>query len=379
MTAPTKTASKEASQAKYVPKVGNVDPFATRLAAELKHDRGILACRYDPAAEFLFAGARDYLVHRWDLNQEPVVDPPIDPKKKPKVRPIPAAPLSARTEYAGHESWVGALGLFSDGERMATGDFVGRLNIWSDRTGKPTSRHSFQAHQGSIRKLDVNPDGKTIATAGNDGAVRIWDAGAESKMLHELLGHNCHVYHVASHPSGKSLVSADLKGRVKHWSVKTGKLIRDLDASMLYTYSEKYQVDVGGIRGMTFNADGSQLCCAGATGEKGIAHSGHARVLLFDWETGKLSRELKPEKEEICTAWGVRFHPDGFIIGSGGSRTGGFLWFWTPDNDVAFHLIKFKQRAPGFDLDLSPGNRQLAVANHDGAIRLYEMPTKSES
>lgn len=377
MATPNKATSQETTQALYVPKVGSVDPFATRLIAEMKHDRGILACRYDPAGRFLFAGARDYLLHRWDLDQEPVIDPPMDPKKKPKVPPIPAAPESARAEYAGHESWVGAMGLFDDGKRMATGDFVGRLMVWSDRAGKPKPLYSFRAHQGSIRKLDVSPDGKMIATGGNDGAVRIWNASAKGEMLHELLGHHCHVYHVMFHPDGKSVVSADLKGRVKHWSLKTGKLVRELDASLLYTYSEKYQVDVGGIRGMAFNAKGSQLCCAGATGEKGIAHSGNARVLLFNWESGKLERELKPEKEEICTAWGVRFHPDGFIVGSGGSRTGGFLWFWTPNEEVAFHMIKFKQRAPGFDLDLSPDNRQLAVANHDGAIRLYELPTKS--
>jgi len=69
----------------------------------------------------------------------------------------------------------------------------------------------------------------------------------------------------------------------------------------------------------------------------------------------------------------VRFHPDGFIVASGGSRTGGYLWFWKPGQDVAFHTLMFKERAPGFDLDLAPDGKTLAVANHDGAIRFYEM------
>lgn len=358
---------------KFVPKPDGADPFATRLVAELKHDRGILACRFDPAGRFLFAGARDYFVHRWDLSQAPVIDLPADPKKKPKIPPIPAAPPASRTELAGHDSWIGGMSLFNDGDRLATGDFVGRLIVWSDRHGDPKPRHSFEAHKGSIRKVATSPDGKLIATVGNDAAVRIWHADAAEKLHLELLGHDCHVYHVAFHPDGKSLISADLKGRVKHWDVETGKLVRELDASRLYVYSVKYEVDVGGIRGMNFNADGSRLCCAGATGDKGIAHSGNARVLLFDWESGELLNELRPEKEEICTAWGVQFHPDGFIVGSGGSRTGGFLWFWTPNEEVAFHMVKFKQRAPGFDLDLAPDRKTLAVANHDGAIRLYEM------
>ena len=50
---------------KFTPKEGGADPYATRLVAELLHDRGILTCHYDPAAPFLFAGARDYLLPRW--------------------------------------------------------------------------------------------------------------------------------------------------------------------------------------------------------------------------------------------------------------------------------------------------------------------------
>lgn len=95
----------------------------------------------------------------------------------------------------------------------------------------------------------------------------------------------------------KSFV-ADLNGRVKLWDVETGNLVRELDASLLYTYGEKYQVDVGGIRGIDFSTDGSQLACAGATGDKGIAHGGNARVLLFDWASGDLLRAFKPEKPD---------------------------------------------------------------------------------
>lgn len=365
---------------KYVPKPDGADPFATRLVAELKHDRGILSCQYDPTADYLFAGARDYLLHRWDLSQEPVVEPPADPKKKPKTPPVPIAPADARTKIAGHDSWIAGMSLFNDGDRIATGDFVGKLMLWSGRADEPKPLFSFEAHKGSIRKVSASPDGNLVASVGNDGAVRVWHTDVAEKLHLELPGHDCHVYHVAFHPDGKSLISADLKGRIKHWDVETGKLVREIDAGLLHTYSVKYEVDVGGIRGMNFNADGSKLCCAGATGEdKGIAHSGDARVLLFDWESGELEKELRPEKKEVCTAWGVQFHPDGFIVASGGSRTGGFLWFWTPDDDVAFHMVKFKQRAPGFDVDLSPDGMQLAVANHDGAVRLYEMAAAEEA
>jgi WD40 repeat protein len=357
---------------KFIAKPDGADPFATRLVRELKHDRGIMACRYEPSAKYLFAGARDYLVHRWDLSAGGVIDPPADPKKKPRFPPIPHAPADSRIELAGHESWSKAMGMFPDGKRIVTGDYVGRVIVWPTLDESPKPFVSFAAHEGSVREVDVHPDGELISSVGNDGRVKIWSADT-GKLVHELQGHDCHVYNVAFHPDGKSLISADLKGKINHWDVSTGKLVREIDASALHTYSVKYTVDVGGVRGMTFNADGSHLACAGAVGEKGIAHSGNARVLLLDWDSGKLVHELKPVKDEITTAWSVKFHPDGFIVASGGSRTGGFLWFWTGDEEEAFHQLKFKQRAPGFDLDLSPDKKTLAVANHDGAIRLYDM------
>ena len=367
-----KTDQDQETKPAFVPKPDGADPVATQLVAELKHGRGILTCCYDPTGRYLFAGARDHLVHRWDLSKEPIIKPPVDLKKKSKVPPIPVAPVESHIELTGHESWVGGMSFFPDGQRLVTGDFVGRVIVWPAMVERPKPQLSFEAHKGSVREVSVHPDGSLIASAGNDNMVRVWSA-EDGKQVHELQGHDCHVYNVAFHPDGESLISADLKCRVKHWNVKTGKLVRELDAGLLHTYSVKYEVDVGGVRGMALNADGSQLACAGATGEKGIAHSGSARVLLFDWESGEILKELKPEKEEICTAWGVHFHPDGFIVASGGSRTGGFLWFWVPDDEIAFHMVKFKQRAPGFDIDLAPDNKTLAVANHDGAVRLYEM------
>jgi WD40 repeat protein len=352
------------------------DPKRFRLIRELKHDRGVLACRFAADGRQVFAGAQDEFVHHWNLAELPTVDetlttkPAAQKKSKTPEPEIPAGPAVPKQTLAGHDSWIQALALSADGSMLAAGDYVGRVTLRStDQMNKPLA---IEAHRGSVRSVSFSKDGTLLASAGNDGVVRVWSV-ADGREVLTLDEHGCHVYQTAFHPDGRSLISADLKGVIRDFDLPSGKLRRKLDASALYTYSEKYTVDVGGVRGLAFNADGSQLACAGAVGEKGIAHSGNARVLLFDWRSGKLQQTFRPEKEVIATAWGVRFHPDGYLIASGGSRTGGYVWFWRPEAETEFHLFNLSTRGPGFDLDLSPDARYIAIAHYDGAVRLYDM------
>ena len=229
--ADAKPAAEEAAKPPvYVAKADGADPFATHLADEKMHHRGLLACRYGSEGRFVFAGAHDYFIHRWDLSVPPAPEEPVDPKKpkpkKPMVKkgtPPPREPIAdpSRIDMAGHESWVRAMSVFPDGKRLVTGDYVGRVIVWPATVAAPTPALSIAAHEGSVRAVASSSDGKLIASAGNDGVVRVWNADGPEKLVHELVGHECHVYNVLFHPDGKSLVSADLKGIIKHWDVAT--------------------------------------------------------------------------------------------------------------------------------------------------------------
>ena len=47
----------------------------------------------------------------------------------------------------------------------------------------------------SLRGIAVSPDGKSIATCGNDQLVKLWDA-ADGTLLREFAGHKSHVYNL---------------------------------------------------------------------------------------------------------------------------------------------------------------------------------------
>src|SRR5207248_2312259 len=134
----------------------------------------------------------------------------------------------------------------------------------------------------------------------------VWST-ADGAKLQELIGHADDVYSVAFHPDGKSLVSGDLKGTVKHWDLETGKPVRDFDAKILYLYS--LIQEVGGVRVLEFDREGNTLACAGAQPAGGGFVQGTPVVKFFDWKTGAETKTLKVGDQTDVYITELLFHP----------------------------------------------------------------------
>jgi WD40 repeat protein len=159
-----------------------------------------------------------------------------------------------------------------------------------------------------------------------------------------------------------------LKGNVKDWNLKTGACDRDLDAKVLHRYDTGFMADIGGARSMEFSADGTKLACAGITNvSNAFAGVGNPAVVLFDWKEGK-SKLLKTMVAFQGTAWGVAFHPAGFVIAGGGGN-GGFVWFWKGDDLVSIHSLM--AAASVRDLALAHDGSRFAAAGANGSAYIY--------
>jgi WD40 repeat protein len=86
---------------------------------------------------------------------------------------------------------------------------------WADHSFRPLAQHG---HRGIIWDIDCSPDGKWLATAGDDQTVRLWDTETLSE-LRVLRGHSSPVFTVAFSPRGRWLASADGDGAVKLWDL----------------------------------------------------------------------------------------------------------------------------------------------------------------
>ncbi len=62
-----------------------------------------------------------------------------------------------------------------------------------------------------------SPNGETLASAGPDGTVRLWDVAERHPLGEPLIGHEGTVQEVAFSPNGETLASAGEDATVKLW------------------------------------------------------------------------------------------------------------------------------------------------------------------
>jgi len=324
------------------------EPEKVQLDSEYKHARPLTSCIWDSQSRYVFFGAEDNLVHRYD------------PKEK------------SSTSFTVHDSWVRAMAVTPNGKLLVTGGYDGRLAWWPTAAEKPEAIRVVDAHQGWIRALSISPDGATIATCGNDGLVKLWNAN-DGKQIRELKGHESHVYNVGFTPDGKTLVSCDLKGFLKSWDVSNDLAARDIaKIEALHKYDTTFRADIGGARCIGFRPDGTQLAIGGMTNvTNAFAGVGEIAVGLLDWNQGKLIQLLEAKEKIRGVAWGVAFHPDGFWIALAGGGGGGWLYYWK--GDTANEFYKFKLKNEGRGMSLSADNQRLAVAHADSHLRIYRI------
>src|SRR5262249_8991154 len=78
-------------------------------------------------------------------------------------------------------------------------------------------------HWGGVRCSAFSPDGKLVATGGEDKVIRIWDTATMRERL-ALLGHTGTVHWLAFEKDG-TLTSCASDHTVRRWDVATGKEI----------------------------------------------------------------------------------------------------------------------------------------------------------
>jgi WD40 repeat protein len=93
--------------------------------------------------------------------------------------------------------------------------------LWNVNNGTPLK--TLEADGIAVTGVSFSPDGKTLASAGSEGTVKLWDV-EKGTQIQTLQGHLGQVTSVSFSPDGKTLASAGIDKTVKLWNLE-----RDLD------------------------------------------------------------------------------------------------------------------------------------------------------
>ncbi|MFG2004589.1 AAA family ATPase [Spirillospora sp. NPDC048911] len=159
-----------------------------------------------------------------------------------------------RITVPGHTEVISAMAVSPDGTTLATAGFDRKVRVFDIATRRPVGGPVGIASNGMIDALAFSPDSRVLAATADDQTVRLWDVARRRPIGAALTGHTGAVTAMAFSPDGTVLATGAMDGSLRLWDLLT---YRQLGHPL--TGQER-----GGIAGIAYGPDGRTVATAGA-------------------------------------------------------------------------------------------------------------------
>ncbi|MCW2540315.1 MAG: hypothetical protein JWN95_2040 [Frankiales bacterium] len=237
-----------------------------------------------------------------------------------------------------HDAPVTGLSMSCDGLLLATACEDGLVRLW--RTAEPLENpRLISSHHGPVLAVSLSADGSLVATGGLDCRVKVVSTDDHRTVLQ--YAHRGAVRAVAMHGGSGLVVSGGADQQLICSDLQTQRPVRVFSCP-------------AAITSVHISADARLVACG--------AEDSAARI--FDVGTGRLVARLEHDARVSC----VSFAPDGMRVASGSDDHTACL-FETATGEL---LSQFEFDGPVTGVSFSADGATLAVSSVDGSVRLFE-------
>lgn len=276
-------------------------------------------------------------------------------------RPIPrfvqealfrAVHYSREKNVLWHGSRVLSVAISKDGKTIASAGDDGTIRLWRVEDGSPLGM-PFRENNSEIRSIAFSPDGNNLISGSLGGSIRLWDIqGNRLPILFK--GHSKLVFSVAFSPDGQRIISGSADSTIRLWDLQGNQI------------GEPFRGHEGTIYSVAFSPNGQRIISGGADG----------KVRLWDLQGNQIG---EPFKGHDLAVFAVAFDPakGEDFISAGGDRN---IRIWNINRTEWLTGYKaFQHESPIFSavFSLSPNVEKIISASGDfkegGAINLWNL------
>ena len=242
------------------------------------------------------------------------------------------------------KSGVTAIAVADDGSRWAVGCRDG--SVWHGTSDQTQAPRLLQSGKQPIYGIDIASGGQWLATVGNDGVLRVWDAREGSLRFAEA-GHAYRATRVSLEPESRRAVTSGQDGKLIVWNLSS--------------------ISVGSPR--------AEVTCiskvpAGTEGtENWVISDAEGRVQIYARRGIDLlmAKSWQAHDREI---WDMAATPDGQHLATAGED--GHARVWHRETGTCIADIVSPAGKPFLAVAISPNGRWLAAAGEDKQPQIHD-------